>query len=264
MGCTLDMTVTDPTELVFQVAVAQLPGARVRDKLTVTLDGKKKLRVHEVASTTGTRMHIVEAPEGSVTLTYEATVKGRFDRTPVGAAEISEYLRPSRYVESDKLAEVAAQQFSQLKNPADLLAGVAAWVGSQLSYVPGSSGPTDGATDTLRIRKGVCRDYAHLTAALLRARGVAARMVGVYAPGCDPMDFHAVVEANVDGVWRVVDATLLAPRQALVRIATGRDGADTAFMSNNGGAVSLDNSTVTAVVDGRLPTDDIGQLVEIS
>jgi hypothetical protein len=30
----------------------------------------------------------------------------------------------------------------------------------------------------------------------------------------------------------VVDATLLAPRASLVRIATGRDAADTAFLSN--------------------------------
>ncbi len=45
----------------------------------------------------------------------------------------------------------------------------------------------------------------------------------MYAPGLYPMDFHAVTEAFVDGQWRVVDGTLLALRQAVVRIATGRD-----------------------------------------
>jgi hypothetical protein len=34
------------------------------------------------------------------------------------------------------------------------------------------------------------------------------------------MDFHAVAEAFVEGQWRAVDGTLLAPRQSLVRIAT--------------------------------------------
>ncbi len=58
-----------------------------------------------------------------------------------------------------------------------------------------------------------------------------ARAVAVYAPGLFPMDFHAVAEAVVDGHWQVVDATLLAPRSCLVRIATGRDAADTAFLS---------------------------------
>ena len=82
-------------------------------------------------------------------------------------------------------------------------------------------------------------------------------------PGCSPMDFHAVVEANVRGQWQVVDATLMAPRQGFVRIATGRDAADTAFMSNNGGVVILEEASVLAVVDGELPVDDIDQLVQI-
>jgi transglutaminase-like putative cysteine protease len=69
---------------------------------------------------------------------------------------------------------------------------------------------------------GVCRDYAHLVIASLRALSVPARLVAVYAPGCQPMDFHAVAESFVDGAWRVVDATCLAPRQSMVRIATER------------------------------------------
>lgn len=77
------------------------------------------------------------------------------------------------------------------------------------------------------------------------------------------MDFHAVAEAFVEGQWRVVDATLLAPRQALVRIATGRDAADTAFLDNHKGAITLDRLVVSALVDGELPRDSIDQLVSI-
>ena len=113
---------------------------------------------------------------------------------------------------------------------------MSSWVGTRLDYVPGSSDPIDGAVDTLLAGAGVCRDYAHLVVALLRAVNVPARLVAVYAPGCQPMDFHAVAEAFVDGVWRVVDATCLAPRQTMVRIATGRDAADTAFLDNHKGA----------------------------
>ena len=53
------------------------------------------------------------------------------------------------------------------------------------------------------------------------------------------MDFHAVVEAAIDGQWRVVDATTLAPRQSLVRIATGRDASDTAFLTVQSGRADL-------------------------
>ena len=77
------------------------------------------------------------------------------------------------------------------------------------------------------------------------------------------MDFHAVAEAFVDGQWRVVDGTLLAPRQSLVRIATGRDAADTAFLDNHEGAIMLNKLEVMAVVDGDLPKDSIDQLVSI-
>jgi transglutaminase-like putative cysteine protease len=77
------------------------------------------------------------------------------------------------------------------------------------------------------------------------------------------MDFHAVAEAFVEGQWRVVDATCLAPRQTMVRISTGRDAADTAFLDNHRGTITLNSSVVTAVVDGDLPEDPIDHLVSI-
>ena len=91
-------------------------------------------------------------------------------------------------------------------------------------------------SDTLLAGAGVCRDYAHLVVALLRAVNVPARLVAVYAPGCQPMDFHAVAEAFVDGSGGSSTPRCLAPRQTLVRIATGRDAADTAFLDNHKGA----------------------------
>jgi hypothetical protein len=97
----------------------------------------------------------------------------------------------------------------------------------------------------------------------LRAVNVPARVVSVYAPGLYPMDFHAVAEAFVDGQWRVVDGTLLAPRQTLVRIATGRDAADVAFLDNHKGSITLTKLQVVAIVDGELPKDSIDQLVSI-
>ncbi len=129
-----------------------------------------------------------------------------------------------------------------------------AWVGRRLQYVPGSSDPIDGAVDTMLAGAGVCRDYAHLVVALLRAVKVPARLVSVYAPGLFPMDFHAVAEAFVDGQWRVVDATGLAPRDSLVRIATGRDAADTAFLDNHNGGIFLNLLNVRAITDGQ-PAD---------
>jgi hypothetical protein len=49
-----------------------------------------------------------------------------------------------------------------------------------------------------------------------------------------------------------------------VRIATGRDAADTAFLSTYGGAAQLVGLEVTAVTDGTLPGDDVTELISIS
>jgi transglutaminase-like putative cysteine protease len=121
---------------------------------------------------------------------------------------------------------------------------------------------TDGAARTLLARRGVCRDYAHLVIALLRALDVPARMVSVYAPGLSPMDFHAVAEAFVEGQWWIVDATRLAPRQSMLRIATGRDAADIAFLTNHWADLKLSLLEVLAIVD-ELPSDDSQQLLQL-
>ena len=61
-----------------------------------------------------------------------------------------------------------------------------------------------------------------------------------------------------------MDATLLAPRAGLVRISTGRDAADTAFLSTYGGSAQLAGLEVTAVTDGPSPGDDVTELISIS
>ena len=72
-----------------------------------------------------------------------------------------------------------------------------------------------------------------------------------------------VAEALIDGKWQVVDATGLAPRTAMVRIATGRDASDTAFMTVAAGLVDLGAMEVTAVAEPDLPGDDVGMLTQL-
>ncbi|PRZ41291.1 transglutaminase superfamily protein [Antricoccus suffuscus] len=263
MSAELDIGIDDATSLEFQIAVADHPGAVVDETMSFVHNGVA-VSAREINGTQGNRIHLLDVGGGDLQVTYHATITGNTSPAPVDDYARSLYLRPSRYAEADKFFGFAATEFGSYLPSAQLLEKVAAWVGSRLSYVPGSSDPIDGATDTLLAGAGVCRDYAHLVVALLRAVNVPARLVAVYAPGCDPMDFHAVAEALVDGQWRVVDATCLAPRSTLVRISTGRDAADTAFLDNHGGAITLHRSTVSAVVDGTLPSDDLDELVSIT
>lgn len=246
--------------MVASIAVAALPGLTITETLTATLDGVP-VQIGELQDQHGTRLHHLVTGTGNLTISYSARVEGKGQPMAVNELDALRYMRPSRYAESDALARTAAGEFPGLTGRAALDA-VVEWVSGRLEYVPGSSLPTDSAISTMLSRQGVCRDYAHLTVGLLRALNVPARLVSVYAPGLTPMDFHAVCEALVDGEWLLVDATHLAPRESMLRVATGRDAADTAFLTTETGNPILTDMTVRAVVDS-LPVDDWGAYIAL-
>lgn len=257
VNCHIECQVTAPARLAWSIAVADKDADQ---QLDITVDGTA-LTITEIDDGM-TRLHLCDAPAGRLVLDYRAEVTEVAPVPGVADADPVVYMRPSRYVEVDELSAVANYQFAGLQGKA-LLDGVVSWVNQQLRYVSGSSRFTDGAVRTYLAREGVCRDFAHLVIAMLRAMNVPARLASVYAPGLDPMDFHAVAEALVDGQWQVVDATLLAPRQSLVRIATGRDASDTAFLTTLSGAIEFQDMTVGAVVDPALPHDDTTMLTQL-
>jgi transglutaminase-like putative cysteine protease len=159
-------------------------------------------------------------------------------------------------VPSDHLIGFAVAEFGIGPGVASRVQAIRDWISQRISYVPGSSDVHDSAEDTLLTGMGTCRDFAHLGIALCRGTGIPARFAAVYAPGLDPMEFHAVFEALADGRWSVHDATGLAPRSSLVRIATGRDAADAAYSAINGGAANPVDCSVSATVGTDLPADD--------
>ena len=271
----LEADVSEQAEVVLSIATARVPSADADssgdgdggdETLTITSDGEA-VPYQVVVAQHGTRLHrLPKVPPGRLVVDYRAHFTDQptavDDDPSESTVDHIVYVRPSRYCESDTLGAVAGAEFRGLAGK-DLLDAVTSWVGQRLAYVSGSSRHTDGAVDTYLARQGVCRDFAHLVVALLRARGVPARFASVYAPGLTPMDFHAVAEAQLDGGWFLVDATGLAPRQSMVRIATGRDAADTAFMTTHTGRLRLASVKVTATATPDLPVDDVTQLVRL-
>ena len=263
VGCELVLDAgSDGVTLLLQVAPAR-HRAEVRHESLGLEHGGQPLEaiVTEVPAPHGGRHHVVTVPEGEVRITYQAEVQAlpdADDRGPADAidADAHTYLRQSRYCPSDRLLGWATTELRDLPADPERPTAIASWVFERIAYELGASGPLDSAVDTLLTGRGVCRDFAHLTVAVCRALEIPARLAAVYAPGLSPMDFHAVAEARVEGRWEVVDATRLAPRSSLVRIATGRDAADTSFLTTLAGDAELLASTVTAHVDGDLPADD--------
>lgn len=255
----MTLEVSDPTAFVLAISSARgVPLAW--EALTISVDGDP-VAVRELDEEPLTRLQLFETTPGTVRIDYAAEVTGRAPAAAVHPIDEIVYLRPSRYVQSDTLQPFARDTFPGLGG-ARLVREVSSWVADRLAYVPAATSPTGGAVETLESGEGVCRDYAHLTAALLRALDVPARLVSVYAPGLDPMDFHAVVEALVEGRWVVVDSTRLAPRAAMVRLATGRDATDTAFLTNTLSDIRLLTLQVQAEASEAF-SDDPDELVEL-
>jgi transglutaminase-like putative cysteine protease len=254
VASTLRYDVSAPSTVAFQIAMAKTPTA---EALTLTLDGAA------VAARDLGRTHVVRVGPGHLVVTYSAARPDGGD-PPAPPSELDRLvaLRPSRYCPSDRLAGYAMSRFGDAAD-VETVRAIERHVHDRLAYVPGASGPTTDAADTLLAAQGVCRDYAHLMAALCRAVGVPARVAAVYAPGLAPMDFHLVVETAVEDGWYVWDATRLAPRGSLARISTGRDAADVAFATVVSGAVEPVGMEITAVVDGALPFDDHHTLVAL-
>lgn len=141
------------------------------------------------------------------------------------------YLFPSRYCQSDKLARLAWREFGNVKGTFDKVMAIRDWINANVDYQRGSTDSQTSAYDTVTQRAGVCRDFAHLGVALCRALNIPARYFSGYAYQLEPADLHACFEVFIGGRWIIFDATDLAPLNGLVRIGTGRDAADTSVAS---------------------------------
>lgn len=251
----LDYHFPKAAEVLLTLEVAQLPDqVLIEDLLTVNGSGP----LHPITGEDGIGRRTWAATEGSFHARYTATVV--VERTPVpleslGAdpldalpPEVVPYLWPSRYCEADKFEAFVEKQFEGLTG-GPLIAAMSEWVRTEMAYVPGSSNTETTAAHAFVSRQGVCRDYAHLLASFARAASVPARLVSAYAWQLRPPDFHAVVEVWLDGGWRLVDSTGLAPIEGLARIAVGRDATDIAFMTIFGTAEMRAQRVAVARVD---------------
>ncbi|WP_313809131.1 transglutaminase family protein [Sphingobium sp.] len=234
----LDYDFSEPTDALLTLEAAELPDQHVLEQ-SLEISGAGPLTTLGGGSDVG-RRNWTRAGAGRMVATYRATVEVERKRPdlfhlapsplPSLPRDVLPFIWPSRYCEADRFVPFVSNHFAGLSGGA-LVQALIIWVHDNIRYTPGSSNTATSAVDSFVAQQGVCRDHAHLTAALIRSCDIPARLVSVYAPDLEPPDFHAVVEVWLDGAWHLVDATGLAGVETMVRIAVGRDATDIAFMT---------------------------------
>ncbi len=181
----------------------------------------------------------------------EVDVDADVDAADTGAAqtpvadlpdEVLHFTLASRYCESDRLANTAWALFGGIPTGWTRVQAVVEWVHHNVTFSHGSSTSVTSATDVYVQRRGVCRDFAHLAIAFLRALNIPARYCFGYLPDIDveplpePMDFAAWLEAYVGDRWYTFDPRNNQRRTGRVLIGRGRDALDIAMLTSYGNA----------------------------
>ncbi|MGL5736865.1 MAG: transglutaminase-like domain-containing protein, partial [Beijerinckiaceae bacterium] len=150
------------------------------------------------------------------------------------------FLIASRYCDVDNISEFAWSKFAGLESGYATVQAIVDFAHQHIKFSYPNARPTRTASDALRERIGVCRDYAHLAITLCRAMNIPARYatgylgdIGVPADPA-PMDFSAWFEVFLDGRWYTFDARHNQPRIGRILMARGRDAADVALTTSFG------------------------------
>jgi len=251
-----------PADFIFNLEAATTRCQSVRSESLFISQPVRTLRSADPQS--HNRLLRLRAEPGPLAVSYwaEVDVAHRFDRPEtIGEMAIADlpvdvlpYLYPSRYCESDKLQALANQQFGALQRGYGRVDAICRWVRDRTRFLPGCSDFHTSAVDTFHMQSGVCRDFAHLMIALCRALNIPARFSSGLDYGADPIlgptDFHAYVEAYLDGRWYMFDPSGTAMPMGFLRIGTGRDAADISFATIFGRIESkVPLLSIEAVVD---------------
>ena len=191
------------------------------------------------------------APAGRVTISsaFEIEDSGRPDAVNWDAVQhpveelpdnVLVYLLGSRYCDTDRLSDFAWSQFGNTPLGWGRVQAICDFVHNHIRFDYQRADSTRTASGALQEGTGVCRDFAHLAAALCRCMNIPARYCTGYLgdigvpPVPDPMDFSGWFEAYLGGRWYTFDARHNKPRVGRVLIATGRDATDVAISTSFG------------------------------
>jgi transglutaminase-like putative cysteine protease len=251
VGCSLAYEATGPASVLLNI---QPLAGRNCEVVFQALTLGSNLSDAPFVDSHGNHVHRVDLAPGTNCIRHDAIVAvssepDNFGVQAVGSlspdalpSELLRYAMPSRYADSDKLANFAWDTFGRVEHGLPRVDAISRWVHDNIEYRYASGRPDLSAWDVLQRGFGVCRDFAHLAIALNRTFNLPARYVTGHLPDIgfpDPenhMDFHAYAEVYVGGEWFTTDARFYVPRIGRIKIACGQDAVDGAFSTIFGGA----------------------------
>jgi transglutaminase-like putative cysteine protease len=255
VGHEFRIKVEQPTPLICLVA----PEAARHDDFTAPeqVTTVPHVDVHEYRDLFGNICRRMVAPAGEFVLRGDVTLNDdeMWDDIDFAAQETRVedlpddaliYLMASRYVESDVLSQQAWDLFGHLKPGWGRVQAVLDHGHKVLTFDYGTASVFRTAHDASKGGMAVCRDFAHLALAYLRALNIPARYVNGYVgdigvPKVDaPMDFAAWIEVYLSGRWWTFDPRNNERRLGRVVVARGRDAADVAMLASFGPHQLLD------------------------
>jgi transglutaminase-like putative cysteine protease len=267
IGCTFEFETPRPTHAIVMVEPHFSEAANVIEQRFELEPTSPTSVYHDHFGNTCRR---IDLAEGKVRLTFDALVSTPADPDPEfwDAAEAApgdlpddalKFLLPSRFCESDVLADEAFRLFGGVQPGWPRVQAVSDWANGHLGFQYGSSSPSYSARDVFSQGLGVCRDFAHLAITMCRALNIPARYVfgylpdiGVPDPGT-PMDFCAWMEVFLGDGWHTFDPRNNQRRIGRTVIGRGRDAADVAMVTSFG-AVQLHSMLVRAKQPGIDPS----------
>jgi transglutaminase-like putative cysteine protease len=237
------------------------PDDEVQRLHRMTLDVEPRAELFSYRDSFGNRVHAFSLPgphEQVITRVQaevETYLENPFGYVPVPAARERDWVRHSlrdvpRLLDYVLHRSATTPDLSRVGHPLDvptceparyLIENVQAamtWVREHLDYDPDATHAHSSLQEVLKLRAGVCQDFAHLLIAIVRGWGFPARYVmGYQDPGYfedekEPLKqaTHAWTEVLIPGAgWRGFDATHgLVTNDTYVRVAVGRDHRDAA------------------------------------
>ena len=191
------------------------------------------------------------APAGIFTIFSDITLNdpGIWDESDVNAAEwpveamppeVLGYLTASRYVEVDLVSNEAWQLFGQVAPGWNRVQHIVDHVNGSMVFDYKLASQFRTAASARQDGVAVCRDFAHLALAYLRALNIPARYVNGYVGDIGvpavaaPMDFAAWIEVFLGGRWWTFDPRNNQRRIGRVVVARGLDAADVPLLNTFG------------------------------